>query len=276
LPQQLQMQALNSLRAPVPGVVVSFSDGGAGGTFSNPTATTNSAGTASTSYTLPKKAESVSITATASTYASATLTVTAVAGAPASIGLLSGGGQSGTVATQLAAPAVARLEDAYGNLVSGVPVQFTDNGAGGTFSANPVLTGASGTASVFYTLPTVAKVLSLSATYSTLKVNFGETSVAGAPTTLKIGSGSGQSAPPKTPLPKPLVVLLSDQYGNSVSGVGVTFSDNGAGGMFSANPVTTIHGQATVNYTTGSKAGGIIITATVPGTNTATLHETVQ
>jgi hypothetical protein len=276
LPQQLQIQALNSLRAPVPGVAVSFSDGGAGGTFGNPTATTNSSGTASTSYTMPKKAGNVSITASASTYVSTALTVTAVAGPPASIGLLSGGGQSGTVATQLAAPAVVRLEDVYGNLVSGIPVQFTDNGAGGSFSANPVLTGVSGTASVSYTLPTVAKVLSLSATYSTLKVNFGETSVAGTPTTLKIGSGSGQSAQPNTQLPKPLVLLLSDQYGNPVSGVGVTFSDNGAAGTFSADPVTTIRGQASVNYTTGSQAGAVIITASVPGANTATLHETVQ
>jgi hypothetical protein len=176
----------------------------------------------------------------------------------------------------LAAPAVVRIEDVYGNLVSGVPVQFTDNGSGGSFSANPVLTGASGTASVSYTLPTVAKVLSLSATYLTLKVNFGETSVAGTPTTLKIGSGSGQSAQPNTQLPKPLVLLLSDEYGNPVSGVGVTFSDNGAGGTFSADPVTTVRGQANVNYTTGSQAGAVIITASVPGANTATLHETVQ
>jgi hypothetical protein len=275
LPQLLQIQALNSVHAPVPGVVVSFSDGGAGGKFSNPTATTDSTGTASTSYTLPTKAESVSITATASAYSPASLTVTALAGPPTTIGLVSGGAQSGTVATQLPAPIVVRLLDTYGNDVPGVPVQFSDNG-GGIFSANPVLTGSNGEATVYYTLPTVAKVLSLSATYSSLKVNFGETSVAGNPTTMKIGSGNNQSAPPNTQLPKPLVVLVSDQYGNPVSGVSVTFSDNGANGTFSATSVITVHGQASVNYTTGSQPGPITITASVPSVTPATFHQTVQ
>ncbi|MGA7694896.1 MAG: Ig-like domain-containing protein, partial [Candidatus Sulfotelmatobacter sp.] len=235
----------------------------------------DSTGTASTSYTLPTKPESVSITATASAYSPASLTVTALAGPPTTIGLVSGGAQSGTVATQLPAPIVVRLLDTYGNDVPGVPVQFSDNG-GGIFSANPVLTGSNGEATVYYTLPTVAKVLSLSATYSSLKVNFGETSVAGNPTTMKIGSGNNQSAPPNTQLPKPLVVLVSDQYGNPVSGVSVTFSDNGANGTFSATSVITVHGQASVNYTTGSQPGPITITASVPSVTPATFHQTVQ
>src|SRR5713226_9394268 len=62
---------------PEPGVSVSFSDGGAGGTFGTPVATTDSNGNASTTYTLPATAQTVTISATSSGYSSATFTETA-------------------------------------------------------------------------------------------------------------------------------------------------------------------------------------------------------
>jgi hypothetical protein len=283
LPQTISVQALSSLRVPVTGLAVTFSDGGVGGTFSNPNATTDSTGTASTTYTLPTKAQTVFITAGTTTaqappYTSASFVETAVPGPPTSIGLVSGGGQSGTVGTQLPASIVVQLQDTYHNGVPGLNVHFNDNGAGGTFTPNPATTGSNGDASASYTLPTVAKLLSLTATYSTLRVNFGETSVAASPATLKIVSGNNQTAAPNTQLPKPLVVLVSDQYNNPVSGVSVTYSDNGAGGKFSpSNSVTTnARGQASVNYTTGSKSGAITITGSVSGLSSVTFHATVQ
>jgi hypothetical protein len=280
LPHPIQVQALNSLRAPVPGVTVTFSDGGVGGAFSNPTVVTDSTGTASTSYTLPTKPQTVFITATGTISnfpVSATLVVTAVAGPPATITLVSGGSQSGTVNTQLPAPIVVQLQDTYHNPVPGLLVHFSDNNGKGSFSVNPVKTDSNGNATVYYTLPTVAKVLNLSAVYAALKVNFAETSVAGSPATVKVVSGNNQTAPPNTQLPKALIVLVTDQYGNRIAGVNVTFSDNGAHGTFSANPVMTNSlGQASVNYTTGSQTGAITITASVPGASSATFNETVQ
>lgn len=66
LAQPLQVTALDSYGGnPIPGVTVHFSDGGKGGSFSNPNPVTNADGIAGTTYTLPKKAgtyESISAT----------------------------------------------------------------------------------------------------------------------------------------------------------------------------------------------------------------------
>ncbi|MGA7592704.1 MAG: Ig-like domain-containing protein, partial [Candidatus Sulfotelmatobacter sp.] len=71
---------------------------------------------------------------------------------------------------------------------------------------------------------------------------------------------------PNTQMAQPLVVKVSDQYGNPVSGVAVTFADGGAGGSFSANPVSTSSsGVASVNYTTSATAGTVTISAAAPG-----------
>ncbi len=72
---------------PTAGVNVSFSDGGAGGSFGTPSATTNSSGIASTTYTLPSSAATVTVTASATGYSAATFAETAIrsAGIPASL-----------------------------------------------------------------------------------------------------------------------------------------------------------------------------------------------
>jgi len=65
-------------------------------------------------------------------------------------------------------------------------------------------------------------------------------------------------------------VLVTDQYGNPVSGNGVTFSDGGAEGAFSnANPVVTAtNGTATQLYTLPPAPGNLTITATAAGLST--------
>jgi hypothetical protein len=174
LPVLLSVQAFNSSGAGVAGVDVSFSDGSKGGTFNPQNAVTDNTGTATTAYTLPAKPQSLTITASASGYLQTSLTATAVAGPPTGIGPVSGQNQSGTAGTQLLNPIVVRLRDANNNNVPGLPVSFSDNGAGGSFSANPVTTGTNGQASVFYTLPPVAEKVTITASYSTLKVNVTE------------------------------------------------------------------------------------------------------
>jgi hypothetical protein len=277
LPVAFSVQALNSLGAGVPGVSISFSDGGKGGSFTNPTAVTDYTGTAVTNYTAPAKAGSVTVTATAGGYVNTTLGVSVQPGPPAGITVTSGNAQSGTVGTTLPLPIVVRVRDAYNNGVPGIPVNFADGGVGGSFSANPVTTGSAGTATVSYTLPTVARSITVKATYSTLSVNIGEKSVAGSPATQSILSGNNQTAHPSSLLSKPLVVKVVDQYGNAVSGVSVAFDDGGAGGTLSAPTATTsASGQDSVTYTTPPQTGLVMITATVPNLNTVTFNETVQ
>lgn len=65
--------------AALAGVTVNFSDGGAGGTFSNPAAVTNSSGYAGTTYTLPPAAGTYPITASNTGLTTADFTETATA-----------------------------------------------------------------------------------------------------------------------------------------------------------------------------------------------------
>jgi hypothetical protein len=259
----------------VSGVSVVFSDGGAGGSFGTPVAVTGSNGTASTTYT-PGTVGVITITAASSGYTSATLTET---GTPTvtNITVVSGQKQTGTVGTQLSLPIVMKAKNSSGKAVVGAPVTFSDGGLGGTFSPNPAITGSTGLASATYTLPTVAKALTVTASDGGVSVRTSETSVAGPATALNNLSGNNQTGIPNKPLPKKLVVSVTDEYGNGISGITVTFTDSGAGGTFStATPVTGANGQASTTYTTGSKAGTITVSASTSTLGPTHFTETVK
>jgi hypothetical protein len=274
LPTALSVLATSN-GAPVSGVSVAFSDGGAGGTFGTPTAVTASNGTASSTYT-PQTAGAITVTAASSGYTSATFSET---GTPlvATLTDVSGGKQSGTVGTTLPLPIVMKAKNAAGQAVSGAPITFTDGGLGGTFSPNPGITGSNGQASTVYTLPTAAKIITVTGTDGSVHVNATETSVPGPATTLAIVSGNNQTGTHGKALAKKLVVSVVDQYSNPISGVTVTFTDNNSGGTFSTKtPVTGTNGQASVTYTCGSQAGVVTINASTSTLGPVNFTETVQ
>jgi hypothetical protein len=263
--------------APIPGVSVTFSDGGVGGTFGTPVGTTGGTGTVSTTYTLPTVPQTVSISATSSGYTTAKFSEIA-AQIVATLSVVSGGKQVGTVGTALPLPLVMKAKDASGTIVVGAPITFSDGGVGGVFSANPVYTGTNGEASVTYTLPTATKILTITGSNGTASVNATETSVAGPATSLTIVQGNNQTAYPDNKLAKKLIVLVADQYNNGISGITVNFTDNGAGGSFNpASPITVTNGQATTQYTTGSTAETVTISAstTTPALGPVNFTETV-
>jgi len=260
--------------SPASGVSVSFTDGSTG-TFSPNPAITNSSGIASTSYTLPATAGTYTVTASSSGYTPAVFTETAAAGV-ASIGLVSGGKQTGTVGATLPVPIVFKAETSTGAIVVGASISFTD-GVGGTFSPNPAITGSTGEASTTYTLPTVAESLTVTASSGTATAIASEKSVAGTATKITIVSGNNQSAEPDTQLPNFLIVSVTDQYGNGISGYTVNFSDNGAGGAFSVTaPTTNANGEAETSYMTGANAGTVTISASTATAGTATFTVTVE
>jgi hypothetical protein len=260
----------------VSGVSVAFADGSTG-TFSPNPAITNSSGIASTSYTLPATAGTYTVTSSSTGYSSATFTETATTVVTVTqLQLISGGKQTGTVGTALTAPIVIEAKSSTGAIVVGAPISFTD-GAGGTFSPNPAITGSNGQASTTYTLPTLAQNLVVTASDGSATVTASEKSVAAAASKIAIVSGNNQSANPNTLLPSMLIVSVTDQYGNTISGYTVTFTDNGAGGTFSTTtPVTNSFGQASVSYTTGSTAGTITISASSTATGGVNFTETVK
>lgn len=123
----------------------------------------------------------------------------------------------------------------------------------------------------------MAKSIVVTGTNGSVSATVSEQSVAGPATALAIVSGNNQSANPNTLLPSKLIVSVTDQYGNGVSGVTVTFTDNGAGGTFSSKTaVTTASGQASVSYTTSSKAGTVTISASTSTLGPVKFTETVN
>lgn len=260
------------------GVVVTFNDNGAGGTFGTPTVTTNAQGRASTTYTLPATPQTVTITASATNYTSATFTENATSNVVSSLVVSSGSKQTGTVGTTLPNPIVVTAKNSSGKAVSGASVSFSDNSAGGTFSPNPVTTAANGQASTSYTLPTVPKAtITVTASTGSVSVNLTEKAVVGPQTNLNIVSGNNQTGTHGTKLQKNLVVSVTDQFNNPIQGVTVSFVDNGAGGTFSnANPVTTATGQVSISYTAGPNPGTVTISATTSTLGPANFTETIH
>ena len=123
LPIPLSVKAIDPYTGNVfPGLTVTFSDGGKGGTFSPSTAVTDNTGSVSTSYTLPTKAGSYTLTASASGYASgffketalaADLIETAVTDPPATIVDASSFSATDTVQNIGSVPAIASTTRYY-------------------------------------------------------------------------------------------------------------------------------------------------------------------
>jgi hypothetical protein len=272
LAKPITVQAIDTLSGKgLPGVTISFSDvKTGGGSFSPASAVTDSTGTVSTTYTLSTKAGAYTVTASALGYAPATFTETATATTATKMIRAAGSGQIVPLSTPVPNPLVAKVEDQYGNGVPGVSVTFADKGKGGIFSANPVVTDSNGLASVHYTSSTKSGPTTVTAAVTGVTtLNIFVTVTPNPASSVIASTGSGQKAATSTMLPRALVAKVTDNFGNAIPGASVSFSDGGAGGTFSANPVTTITaGTASAKYTTGTKAGTVTITATVAGVST--------
>lgn len=279
----IQVQVVNALGQPDVGATVNFSDGAKGGSFSPPTPlTADSNGNISTTYTVPKKAGTYTLTFSGTTisgtpFANVTTTATAAPGAPTLIIAYGGSKQTGAAGSNLANPLVAQVQDANKNGVPGVTINFTAN-KGAVPNPSSVITGANGLASTTLQLPTTVSTITVTPTSGSLKkITFTEYSVAGPAANIAVSGGNNQSAPAGTQLPQALTVLVTDQYLNPVSGVGVAFSDGGAGGTFSnSDPVTGTNGiTANQYYTLPPNPGPVTINATVAGVaNLAVFNET--
>jgi hypothetical protein len=145
---------------PLAGVSVTCKDGGVGGVFTpSATQTTTATGTVTYSYQLPAQSRAVAITCSSTGYTSALFSETSTVGSPVRMSTVSGNNQTAAPNTPLTAPLVVKVFNATGFEVPGVTVNFTDNGAGGTFVATSVVTGSNGTAAAQYTTgPNAGKV----------------------------------------------------------------------------------------------------------------------
>jgi adhesin/invasin len=251
----------------VSGVAVAFAATAGGGSMSPATVNTDSSGLASSKLTLGPTAGSNNNTAAASatglTGSPVTFNATSVAGPPASIAIVSGNNQSAIVKTALTNALVVLVSDAYANPISGANVAFTVTAGTATLSAASAATGANGQAQITVTLGTTAGAVSIRASVGAVTpAVFNATAQPGPAAALNVVSGNNQSAYPGNTLGAPLVLSVTDQYGNGVSGVVVTFSQiTGGGSLGVATATTGASGQVQVTWTLGGTAGPNTVTA---------------
>ena len=209
------------------------------------------------------KRGTVTITATTLTNKSATASVTVML-PPAGIVLISGGGQTGKAGASLANSAVVKVAASDGVGVGGAVVNFAAP-IGGAVGSSSVTTDASGMASTSLKLGGLAGPQSFAASVAGFSVSIPATATAGDPAAIVVVSGDKQADSVKRTLGSPLVVKVTDAFGNAVSGATVSWSRSGSGTLTSATSVTNTDGFASIGYTLGSTVGAETITASVNG-----------
>ncbi|HTR26086.1 MAG TPA: Ig-like domain-containing protein [Terriglobales bacterium] len=153
LKSPLKVKVKDAQGNPVVGISISFSDNDAGGTLTPATATTDSAGIASTTYTTGTKAGIIAITASTAGVAPVSFKATVLAGPPASMAVYAGNNQTVKTGQSTSKQLQVLVEDQYTNVVKGAQVSYSDNGAGGSFLPNPAITSSKGIAGSRYTAP---------------------------------------------------------------------------------------------------------------------------
>ena len=183
--------------------------------------------------------------------------------------IVSGNNQTATVATAAGAPLVVKVTDQSGAPVTGVAVYFAPGGTA-TLGSPLAYTDASGDASTTLTLGTASGLDSIIVSTAGVSNSATFTVMAnpGAPAAIAVVSGDGQGTAAGSALPAPLVVAVTDIYGNPVPGVPVDWA--GAGGLASAQTLTSATGTATDTVVLPPARGTDTITAAVDGDAAAT------
>ena len=188
-------------------------------------------------------------------------------GQPASIEVVSGNGQTGTVGQPLGNPMVVLVTDPEGRPVSGVEVAFIPPDGAELTPNDTVLTGSDGKATVLYTLATVSGQQTIEARAKpvvpspSLTTTFSHTAEPEVATQLVMADGNGQIAEVQTALEDSLAVKAADRFGNGVAGIEVTWQA-ADGAVSPTTMVTGADGRAATQLTLAQRTGVYRTTAT--------------
>jgi plastocyanin len=174
----------------------------------------------------------------------------------------SGDQQQGRVGEVLALPLQVSVTT-NGAAAPGVTVNWSTVAAGGSLIPTSVVTDASGTASTSWMLGTTSGAQTATATVSGATgspATFGASAVAGDAAALVEAGGNGQTGEINVPLTEPLQAKVTDQFGNGVAGVDVSWTAAGAAVSAATDP-TDASGISDVIVTLGGTVGAITITA---------------
>ena len=239
-----------------------------GGTLTALSARTDSLGEARATWKLGSKAGRQRARVQAGnerTMPALTAMATAKAGEAASVVLKSGDRQLGAVGKPLKLPIVVRTVDRYGNAVPGEVVRLEP--AAGRLADSSVTTDSTGQTRVLWALGRPAGLQRMVVRLAGDTVETEVTALArpGKPAKLAFVS------PPETaragrPLPKPLVVQVTDAFGNPLGGQTVVFKPS-SGSVIPTRGLTDADGRTTVRWTPGPKSKKPELTGTVAGSD---------
>ncbi|MEP6745420.1 MAG: hypothetical protein ABJB33_07960 [Gemmatimonadota bacterium] len=237
---------------------------------------TNASGIATANYTLGAVGSDSIRAALAGTSAFVTFGATAIDGAPATVSVVFGGGQTDTVGRTLTDSLIVLVRSATNQPVVGATVTWTVL-RGGNTSAGTTPTSATGRAAVRYTTGTTPGTDSVQVQVGAQSTIIIAAVLTGAPSAIASLSGDAQSDTAGRTLPLPFVVHVTDAFGNDVNGALVAWNVV-RGGAPSADTVATgVNGQASVSYTLGLVPGVDSVVAQVVGTGaTVTFTASVE
>ena len=226
----------------------------------------------------------------ATAIATVSFSATTIFGEASRLTYQSGNNQSGTVNRTLSLPLVVRTEDAYGNAVPNVPVNFVvvedvTVASAGTLSGGVktiiVRSATDGTASITYTPGTRAGLNGVKVSAAGLQPNnidFILYGVADYPYCMTDASASNLRGQVNQVMIDPIQVLVADQYGNPASGGSVQFVVMPQSGSLVENNVvySNSRGIASLHWKLGKLGDNVAMaTASLPcGSPTITFHAT--
>jgi hypothetical protein len=273
------VQALDSVNNPVTtfagSVSLAIGTNPGAATLGGTTTVTASGGVATfTGISLNKAGTGYTLVASAGGLtAIGTTTFNVTNGAAAALSVSGGNNQTGSVVSALGSALAVTVTDAGGNPVSGVTVNWSVAGGGGSLGTLSSVTNGAGVASTTWTLGALAGLQSVTASAAGLAgspATFSATANAGSATKLAITVQPG-SATAGVNIAPSLIVTAEDASGNvatTFSGsVALALSTNPGGATLSGTTsVTAVAGVATfTNVSLNKAASGYRISATAGG-----------
>jgi adhesin/invasin len=183
-----------------------------------------------------------------------------VTGPPANLTITGGASLNGTVGTDIG-PFIVKVTDTAGTPLPNVTVNFTAS-SGLTLNNTTATTNSDGTAFTSGTFSHVSGGYTITATVAGIAAptTFHTTANPDVASAFVLASGNNQVATAGTPLGEPLVVRVTDQYGNPIPGMTVNWYAT-RGTIGAASNHTDVNGGAQTTFTLPGIVGPTTVTA---------------
>jgi alpha-tubulin suppressor-like RCC1 family protein len=266
LAQPLAAEVRTALGEPLQGVSLSWVPAAAGsGTATPPVAVTGPDGRASTTWTLGSTAGQQALLASAEGLAGVVFEATATPGAAAQLAIVEGSGQTAPPNAPLPVPLRVRVADGFGNPLPGATVTWTVAEGGGSVVPTASLTNAGGIAETQWNLGPAQGAQSVTASVpGTNPVTFTATAQTGPVDRIEVTPAALTLT--SIGATRQLAARAVDAYGNTVSGVTITWRSN-------STAVATVDGAGTVRAIANGSAQIHATGAGKVGTANATVQQ---